>query len=1285
MMPTKNRPAVHMLLLMAGLLLPASVSYGQAGTFLGQVNFATDCGFTSSTGNRDGVGITFDGTNLWYSCYDSKDSDDSLHRDLFKANPKTGAVLGAWDIAGGIGALAYDATRNVIWAGEGGGPVVGWVIEIPLDANKNASSGSYTLAFQVPEAHSSPPISEDIVDGLAIDATTGTLYIHYDFATEFEMYSTNSGNFGSFLGYIQQAADIPRGTPVIPPHSGANGKCVLSGLAVGGSTIFQASDYCDHVWAVDKANPQNEQTANSFSITSSVPSGFDEKTLTCDTNTFSGFDAIWVKGVFTPQAFAFELAPGSCGVGGQPATTTPSATLSPTSVTFASQSVGTTSAPQTVTLTNSGGGALSISGITITGTNSGDYGETNNCGSSLAAGANCTINVTFSPAATGTRTAALTVTDNASGSPHTASLSGTGTSAAATLNPTSLTFAGQQLGTTSAPQTVTLSSTGITSLTISSIAITANFGETNNCGSSVAPGSTCTIGVTFAPTAPGTLTGSLQVSDNASGSPQTVSLSGTGLGPLAALSPTSLTFSSLYTGSTSAPQSVTLTNSGNQALSISSIAITGTNPTDFGQTSTCPLSPSTLAAGTSCAISVTFAPTASGTRTASLTFTDNAYNSPQSVGLSGTGTTPPASLSPLSVSFGNQAVGTTSASRAVTLTNNVSKKLNISSIAISGANSGDFKQTNNCGTSIQGHGNCTINVTFTPAGAGARTATLTVTDNAANSPQTASLTGIGTTATVSLTPSSISFGSRQVGTTSASQALTLSNSTSSGLTISSIAFTGTNSADFAQTNNCGSSLAANSSCTINVTFTPAATGARSATLTVTDSASNSPQTASLSGTGTAPAVTLTPSSVPFGNQLVSTASAAQAVTLSNTGTSPLTISSIAIGGTNPGDFGQTNNCPISPSTLAASASCTINATFTPTAAGSRSASLAVSDNATGSSQTARLSGTGVTATATLSPTSLTFSSQNVGTTSAAQAVTLSNTGSAALSISSIAFTGTNSTDFAQTNNCGSSLAASASCTINVTFTPAATGSRTATLTANDSASGSPQTASLSGTGTTAGSGLAVVQVQNNIDTSGAAFTSFSVNIATQPGDLLVAFCRESSSSTDNFTVTDSAGQVWTQTASGYRNEISTAPRSGMFYIANSAALTSVTVNFTTSGGVTKPGVMVMEISGAATSGVEDASVSNATASTTMSTSGTLTTTNANDILIFATDAGGNQSGWTAGAGYTIPNNKLMTGASGSNLRQAMQYAIVSSTQTNATTSMTYSSSFWNGNIFAAFK
>src|SRR5207249_3349017 len=205
--------------------------------------------------------------------------------------------------------------------------------------------------------------------------------------------------------------------------------------------------------------------------------------------------------------------------------------------------------------------------------------------------------------------------------------------------------------------------------------------------------------------------------------------------------------------------------------------------------------------------------------------------------------------------------------------------------------------------------------------------------------------------------------------------------------------------------------------------------------------------------------------------------------------------------------------------------------------------------------------------------------------SAAQAVTLSNTGSAALSITSIAITGTNSGDFRQTNNCGSSLAAGSSCAINVTFTPAATGTRSATLTVTDNASNSPQTVSLTETGATGtGSGPAFVQVQNNIDVSGAAFTSFSVPITTNPGHLLVAFCRESSNGTDNFTVTDSAGQAWTQTASGYSNISGTGPRSGMFYVANSAALTSVTVNYTTPGGAIKPGIMVMEISGAASSG-----------------------------------------------------------------------------------------------------
>src|SRR5205814_10095858 len=244
-------------------------------------------------------------------------------------------------------------------------------------------------------------------------------------------------------------------------------------------------------------------------------------------------------------------------------------------------------------------------------------------------------------------------------------------------------------------------------------------------------------------------------------------------------------------------------------------------------------------------------------------------------------------------------------------------------------------------------------------------------------------------------------------------------------------------------------------------------------------------------------------------------------------------------------------------------------------------------------------------------------------------------------------------DFTQTHTCGASLAAGTSCTISVTFKPAATGSRSASVSVADNDSGSPQTASLTGSGvTSSGSAPALVQVQNNVITTTTTYTSsWSVNITTTAGDLLVAFCRESSNGTDNFTVTDSAGQTWTQTASGYWNESSTGPRLGMFYVANSAAVTSVTVKFKTSGGVVKPGIMVYEISGAASSGVADGSVNNGTDSTTTSTSGSLTTSNANDMLIFATDASGDESRWTAGAGYTIPNNSVRTGGSRSEERR----------------------------------
>ena len=187
---------------------------------------------------------------------------------------------------------------------------------------------------------------------------------------------------------------------------------------------------------------------------------------------------------------------------------------------------------------------------------------------------------------------------------------------------------------------------------------------------------------------------------------------------------------------------MTLTNTGNAALSVTSISVSGTNASDFTQTNTCG---SSVAAGANCTISVIFKPSATGTRSASLSIADSATGSPQSVSLSGSGvsTSPTATLSPSSLAFANEPVDMTSSAQTVTLTNTGSVSLAISALAVTGANSTDFVQNNTCGTSLAAGANCTIVVSFTPSASGARSATLSISDNATGSPQSSSLSGTG--------------------------------------------------------------------------------------------------------------------------------------------------------------------------------------------------------------------------------------------------------------------------------------------------------------------------------------------------------------------------------------------------------------------------------------------------------------------------------------------------------------------------------------------------------------
>ena len=242
------------------------------------------------------------------------------------------------------------------------------------------------------------------------------------------------------------------------------------------------------------------------------------------------------------------------------------------------------------------------------------------------------------------------------------------------------------------------------------------------------------------------------------------------------------------------------------------------------------------------------------------------------------------SLTPSTVNFGNQALEITSSPQSVILANSQTTTLTGIIVSIIGANASDFAQTNNCGTQLTANSSCTVNLTFTPTGVGTRTGTLTVTDSTGT--QSSSLSGTGV-ANVFLTPSSVNFGNQGYGTASSPQPVTLANGQTSSLTGIGVSISGTNASDFAQTNNCGTSLAGNSNCTINVTFTPSAYGSRGATLSVSDSAGT--QTSSLNGTGTNITAPTTQITAPANNATVSGTMTVTATATDNVGVTSVQI------------------------------------------------------------------------------------------------------------------------------------------------------------------------------------------------------------------------------------------------------------------------------------------------------------------------------------------------------------------------------------------------------------
>ncbi|GAA3451920.1 choice-of-anchor D domain-containing protein [Dactylosporangium matsuzakiense] len=447
--------------------------------------------------------------------------------------------------------------------------------------------------------------------------------------------------------------------------------------------------------------------------------------------------------------------------------------ISPSALGFGSVVTGSTSASQAVTVTNSGSASAPIGTIAVTG----DFAQTTTCGSSLAAGASCTVSVTFKPTAAGSRTGALSIT--ASGIANSVPLSGTGVAPGPIVNanPGSLTFGGTVVGTSAATQTVTLNNSGTTAATVSAIAASGDFSQTNTCGSSIAVGASCTVTVRFTPTASGSRTGTLTVTSSANNSPATVSLSGSGIGTDTNIALNRAATASSQVNGTQTPATVTdgnaatywesannafpqwvqvdlgaATSIGKVTLKLppdtawatrtQTLSVTGsTDGTNFSTLSASAGRTFNPASGNTVAITVP----ASSVRYVRVNVSANtgwpaAQLSELEVYPSGGGTpnAPVLSASPASLSYATQALNTTSAAQSVTITNTGTAAATVSGVSVTG----DFAQTNNCGSIAVG-ASCSVSVTFRPTASGGRTGTLTVTSNANNSPTTVALSGTG--------------------------------------------------------------------------------------------------------------------------------------------------------------------------------------------------------------------------------------------------------------------------------------------------------------------------------------------------------------------------------------------------------------------------------------------------------------------------------------------------------------------------------------------------------------
>jgi uncharacterized protein (TIGR03382 family) len=526
--------------------------------------------------------------------------------------------------------------------------------------------------------------------------------------------------------------------------------------------------------------------------------------------------------------------------------------------------------------------------------------------------------------------------------------------------------------------------------------------------------------------------------------------------PAASVSPASLSFAATTVGQSASALSTTLSNTGNAALTVGTISVSGTAASDYSVSGGTCANGTSLAAGASCTVQVGFTPSASGTRSASLVIAHNATGGSSTVALAGTGNAVPqatVALSANAIDFGALVSGIASPARSVTVSNSGQAALTFSSITVGGTNAGVFSLGGTCSTatSVPAGGSCTVTVTANSSGSGAFSGNLALASNASNGAVSVALSGTvsAPAPAISASPSAVAFGSQTIGAAAATQAVTLTNTGNVALALNGIGVSGASSVTIAS-QTCGTSLAVGANCTVTLSFAPTTAGAAAATLAVTSNAA--PLQVTIAGTGTTAPVAQPALSeagpVAFADTQVGKSATVHTITLSNSGTAAMKVSSLVLDGAQASDFVLGGTCAVNAS-VAAAASCTIDVGFKPTAAGQRAATMMLMTDS-GSQFTVALNGTGVAVPVpmlTVNPQSFDFGAAAVNGTMPTHRITLTNTGGNAATVTAATFTGPFALQ-SDATGCAAvpfTLQPGASCDVVVRFAPVGAGDASGSL------------------------------------------------------------------------------------------------------------------------------------------------------------------------------------------------------------------------------------------------